>query len=96
MASYLSRWLRSASSLSKIMSMLGPFAYLHLLMHILAMRMSWLIIFCSRAVWALWRNPSSAMVSDISKCVPVRLLISCSTILHIGLVFVHAKKKCLM
>ena len=51
------------------------FAYLHLLMNIYAMRMSWLIIFCSRAVWALSRNSRSAIVSDISNCVPVRLLI---------------------
>ena len=71
MTSYLSRWLRNASSVSKIMSLLDLFTYLHLLMNISAMRMSSLIIFCSCAVWVLSRNPSSAMVSDISKRVPV-------------------------
>ena len=44
-----------------------------------------LVDFFSLVLWVLSRNPSSAMVSDISKRVPVRLLISCSTILHTGL-----------
>ena len=41
--------------------------------------------FCFSAVWLLSKNSSSAMVFAISKRVPVRLLISCSTILHTGL-----------
>ena len=82
--------------MSKIMSMLDLFIYPHLLMHISAMRMSWLIIFYFCAVLLLSKNSSSAIVSAISKRVPVRLLISCSTILHTGLIVVYAKKKCSM
>ena len=93
---YVTKWFRSASSLSKIMSMSGPSAYLYLLMHILAIRMKWLIILRSYAVWVLLWKPSSAMVFDISKRVPVRLFISCSTFLQTGLLFMHAKKKCSM
>ena len=48
-------------------------------MQILSMRMRWLIVICSRAVWVLSRTPGSAMISDISKRVAVRLLTSSST-----------------
>ena len=61
-------------------------------MHISAMRMSWLIIFVFVQCGCYRKKSSSAVVSAISKREPVRLLISGSTILHTGLIFVHAKK----
>ena len=100
MASFLSRGLRSASSLSKIMSVLGPFAYLlpdahfsyeNELLDLLLLLFFFFFFLCGVGVTEkAWQG---YMVSDISKRVPLRLLISCSTILRTALIFVTCEKE---